>query len=407
MKILMVSEFFPPVMGGLERHVAELSKALAGKGHKVKVLTLGWKGQQPYEKRDGLEIFRIPGIFQRFGFLYGNKNRRFHPPIPDPILVKKISRFIEGFRPDAIHCHGWIIYSVLQTKKIFNVPLTVTLHDYGLICPMRTLLRGNTICQKPFTTNCVSCAKESLGIYKSRATYWAIKINRRKLKSVDKFIAVSSFVKDAYQKHLGIDDNKICVIPNFHSSVVKEERSTADIELPVNFILLVGTFSFSKGVDVLVNAYKKIKKDVKLVLIGLKQQNFNIQPNENIVILENQPHHVVMEAWRRCRFGVIPSIWPEPCPTVALEAMACGKAVIASDIGGLKDIVINKKTGILVKPGDEDELTRAMVALINNNTLANQMGEKGFQQLQDNFIIESVLEKIELAYSKVLETKIS
>ncbi len=404
MKILMVSEFFPPVMGGLERHVAELSRALAEKGHKVKVLTIGWKGLQPYEKQDSLEIFRISGIFQRFGFLYGNKNRRFHPPMPDLVLAKKISSFVKDFWPDIIHCHGWIVYSVLQSKKFFNVPLVVTFHDYGLICPKRTMLRGTSICRVPFTTECISCARDGLGSYKSKPTFWGIRANRSKIKLVDRFIAVSSFVKDVHQKYLDLGESKICVIPNFHSPVVNEELATAGIELPRDFILFVGTFSFSKGVDVLLKAYKKLKTDVKLVLIGFKYHNFNFQPNENIIILENQPHHIVMKAWRKCRFGVVPSVWPEPCPTVALEAMACGKAVVASDIGGLKDIVVHNETGILVPPGDAEALALAMGRLIDEPKLAGEMGEKGRKRLWEYFSLALVVEQIEDLYNSLKES---
>jgi glycosyltransferase involved in cell wall biosynthesis len=400
MKILMISEFFPPIMGGLERHVDELSRALAGKGHKVKVLTLGWKGLNKHEKQDGFEIQRISGIFQPFGFIYGDQNRRFHPPMPDPILMRKIIRVIKEFRPDIIHCHGWIVYSALQSKKFFNIPLVVTLHDYGLICPTRTMLKDGAICWQPFTSDCITCAKDSLGFYKSKAAYWAMRANRRKLKMVDKFIAVSSFVKEIYQRHLKLDESTITVIPNFYSPTLRSEQLVTNINLPEDFILFVGTFSFSKGVNVLIEAYKRIKTNAKMVLIGFKHQDFYIEPSENIIILENQPHHVVMEAWRRCRFGVVPSVWPEPCPTVALEAMACGKAVVASDIGGLKDIVVHGKTGLLVPPGDAEAVARALDRLVDEPELAEEMGEKGRERLEEYFSLALVVEKIEDLYRK-------
>lgn len=139
MKVLMVPELFPPVMGGVAQHAMGLSRALVERGHKVSVLTLGWKGLKPYEKVNDVEIFRIPGLFQKLGFIYSDKNYRFHPPVSDPVLVKKFSDFIRIFKPDVIHCHGWMLYSMLKIKKQFNIPLIFTLHDYGLVCPTRTV----------------------------------------------------------------------------------------------------------------------------------------------------------------------------------------------------------------------------------------------------------------------------
>lgn len=401
MRVLMISEFFPPVMGGLERHVAELSRALAEKGHTVKVLTLGWKGLAPCEEKNGLEVCRSSGFFQNLGFLYGNKDRRFHPPVPDYILAKRIFGFIKDFEPDIIHCHGWIVYSVYALKKYLHVPLVVTLHDYGLICPARTLLRGASICDQPFASDCPSCARASLGAYKSRLAYWGIKANKNKAKMVDKFIAVSSFVKEAHLKYLDLDEGKISVIPNFYSQAENETLLEAGFQLPDEFILFVGTFSSAKGVDVLVEAYKKLKTDVKLVLIGLKHNNFNVQQDERIIILENQPHHVVMEAWRRCRFGVVPSVWPEPFGMVATEAMACGKAVVASDIGGLKDIVVRGETGLLAPPGDAEALAEAMQYLLGQPAQAEKMGKKGERRVAQCFNIKRTLQELENVYFEI------
>lgn len=239
------------------------------------------------------------------------------------------------------------------------------------------MLKNDIICKKPFTPECVSCGQNTLGFYKSKATYWAINSNINKLNLVDKFIAVSNFVKEEYQKHLRVNNEKICVLPNFYSPGTDREQSSVKIDLPDDFILFVGTFSLAKGVDILIEAYRRIKTDVKLVLIGIKHSGFNYQADDRIIVLENQPHHIVMEAWRRCRFGVVPSVWPEPCPTVALEAMACGKALVASNIGSLKDIIIDGWAGFLVPPGNASTLAEAMKKLISNPNLAKEWGKRG------------------------------
>lgn len=404
MNVLMVPEFFPPVMGGVAQHAASLSKALADEGHNVSVLTLGWKGLKEYERMKNFEVFRISGLFQKTGLLYGNANYRFHPPVPDPLLVKKIAKYIRKLRPDVIHCHGWIVYSLLKIRKRFNIPLILTLHDYGLICPTRTVYRNGASCSAVHLPTCLSCSQAKVGMFKAGAMCWALLKNKSELKLVDQYIAVSNWVKDAHEKLINIPEEKIKVIHNFFGLEEQSEKPEK-ASLPDDFILFVGAMKYEKGIDALLKAYRKLNTQVKLLLIGMKRPGYSFQKEDGVILLENQPRHVVMEAWQRCRFGVVPSVWPEPCPTVALEAMACGKAVVASDVGGLRDIVLNGETGILVPPGDVHSLAEAMKTLLANAQLAWGMGKKGQERLKGKFTIEQIVGNIEKVYETIAGSK--
>lgn len=398
MKILMISELFLPIVGGLERHVAALSESLLERGHEVRVLTLGWNGLKSFEDFNGLEVTRISGLFQHFPILYGNRNRRFHPPISDPFIVRKISEVIRNFKPEIIHCHGWILFSLVEANKYHKIPLIVTLHDYGLICPTRTMLVSEkALCNEPFGPKCISCGKKNFGLLKSIAAYKTLNIFRKKLSSVNKFVAVSKFVKEVHEEYMRF--NNIHVISNFYKPEIQSLQSLT-ISFPKQFILFVGALTYSKGVYALIDAYQKITTDIKLVLIGLNHSNMGFKNSDKIIVLENQPHNVVMEAWRRCCFGVVPSIWPDPCPTVIFEGMACHKAIIGSDIGGIKDIVINGETGLLVPPGDTGALKDAIRYLIKNTDIRNEMGYKGFKRFKEYFSIEKITSKIEVLYEK-------
>lgn len=397
MNVLMVPEFYPPVMGGVAQHAASLSKALADKGHKVSILTLGWKGMKEYERMNNFEVFRISGLFQKTGLLYGNNKYRFHPPMHDPILVKKIEEYIREIRPDVIHCHGWILYSLLKIRKRFDIPLIFTLHDYGLICPTRTIYRDGNICTAANSQTCISCSQTKVGILKARAMCWALSNNKNALKLVDKYIAVSNSVKDAHEKFLNIPEKKIEVIYNFFG-LDEQSKKPSNANLPTDFILFVGAMKHEKGIDTLIKAFRKLNTQVKLLIIGMKRPGYDFKNEDDVILLENQPRHVVMEAWQRCRFGVVPSVWADPCPTVALEAMSCGKAVVASDIGGLSDIVVNDKTGILVAPGDSEALFKAMNKLILNPQMAEKMGREGKRRLSALFAIEEVVKEVESLY---------
>lgn len=108
-----------------------------------------------------------------------------------------------------------------------------------------------------------------------------------------------------------------------------------------------------------------------------------------------------MEAWRRCMIGVVPSVWPDPCPTVAMEAMAMGKPVVASRIGGLTDIVADGDTGMLVPPGDVDALSGALARLTEDASLRTRWGEAGRRRF-DLFRAGDVVPRIEQVYAGLL-----
>jgi len=238
-------------------------------------------------------------------------------------------------------------------------------------------------------------------LVKSFFAYYAVKLNVKKLKLVDKFIAVSSFVKEIYTKYLSLSDEDIIVIPNFYEA--KKEKSELKYigVLPEDFILFVGALAPFKGIDVLIDAYRRINTETKLVLIGHTHPNYSYNDSENIQIIKNAQHEILMKIYPRCKFVVIPSICPDACPTVALEAMNCKKAIVASDIGGLRDIVVDGKTGMLFPSNNSNKLANAMKYLINNPKECIRMGERGYKRLVNSFSVENASKKIEKIYQNV------
>jgi glycosyltransferase involved in cell wall biosynthesis len=401
MKILMLSDFYPPVIGGMERHVQLLSEGLTKRGHKVTVCTVGHKHLPVFRVENGVKVFRFRGFFQRIPFLFKDLERKYHPPIRDWMITKKIGKLIETEKPDIIHAHGWITYSVLPLKKKLTIPLVVTLHDYGFVCPKRILMNGNEICEEPFKYNCIECGKESYGVIKSFFSFYGVYSNKSKLKLVDKFIAVSSFVKEVYSRHLALSNKKIAVIPNFYDVEKRNPVLVENKTLPEDFILFVGVLAPSKGVDVLIEAYNTLNIETKLVLLGKHHPNFPYEGNKNIMIIEDVPHEIVMEAYSKCRFVVIPSKCADSGPIVAVEAMSCKKAIIASNIGGLRDIIVNGKTGMLVPFNDSKKLTQAIRFLLKSPSTANEMGKNGFKRFMRNYTSDIVVPKIEKIYANL------
>ena len=402
MKIAMLSDFYPPIIGGMERHVQSLSQELAKRGHEVAVCTIGHPDLPKYEDKEGIKVYRLQGFFQKIPFLFKDLAKRYQPPTQDRLIARQLRRIFGEEKPDVIHAHGWILYSALPLKRDFNIPLLATLHDYGFLCPKRSLLSNkNALCDGPFTRKCISCGREQYGFIKSLATYYGVKTNKDKLRSADKFIAVSSFMKQVYAKHLGLSDDDIATIPNFYAPDVNEQQEEA-IELPQDFVLFVGVLAPFKGVNLLIEACQKLNGQTKLILIGGTHPGYHYESAENILIIENAPHDVVMQAMSRCRFAAFPSIWPDPCPTVALEAMSQKKAVIASDTGGLRDIVADQQTGILVPANDRDKLAEAISYLLQSPEMASEMGNRGYDRLAKNYMLDAVMTKTIALYESLI-----
>jgi glycosyltransferase involved in cell wall biosynthesis len=109
-----------------------------------------------------------------------------------------------------------------------------------------------------------------------------------------------------------------------------------------------------------------------------------------------------MEAFAHCLFSVVPSLWAEPFGQVAVEAMAASKPVIASAHGGLTDIVIHQKTGILVQPGDTLMLRHAMIKLLDDADFRRQLGSEGYSRAKQHFTCSQVTNQIEMICRDVL-----
>jgi glycosyltransferase involved in cell wall biosynthesis len=118
--------------------------------------------------------------------------------------------------------------------------------------------------------------------------------------------------------------------------------------------------------------------------------------------LGSVPHDVVMAAWNRAALGFVPSLFPDPCPTVAMEAMAAGVPLIASRIGGLPEIVSAGDTGLLVEAGNAAQLRTAMLSFFSDPGLGKRMGITARQRV--NVFTQSVVsDQIEAIYARAVD----
>ena len=409
MRILMLAQFYAPIIGGEEQHVRTLSIELAARGHEVAVATLWHAGVPEFEIDEGVRVYRIRGAMQRAPGLFSESGRQHVPPFPDPGLTWELRRVMARERPDVVHGHNWLIRSFLPLKTRGGPRLVLSLHDYSIWCAKKVLLYHGAPCSGPALKKCFECAIDHFGPVKGGPTVignWATAQVQRHL--VDLYLPVSQAVAEL--NHLVDDGLPYEVMPNFlPDDVVKEPPTGIDEYLRLlpqeEFLMFAGDLIRFKGIYVLLQAYAGLRGDriPPLVMIGRITSDTPTDVGDNVRILDRWPHEALMEAWRRCGVGVLPSIGPETFGIVLLEAMAYGRPVIASRIGGMTDVIADGETGFLVTPGDVDGLRQALQRLIDDPALKQRMGQAARQRLTNLFSASSVIPRFERMYRRVID----
>ncbi len=258
----MLSNFYPPFIGGEEVNVRSVSIALAARGHAVSVCTLRATGLPSFEVDEGVRIHRVYSTIHRLRPLLIDKDRPHLPPIADPEVVRALRRVITEERPQVVHAHNWMVHSFLPLKRWSGAKLVMGLHDYGLECANTLLMRGEELCSGPAVVKCLWCASAFYGPAKGipiALANFATSNWERQL--VDLFIPVSEAV--ASGNGLLTRNLPYHAIPNFVSIETEDQgSSTAErvAALPDGpFLLYVGAFAPHKGVDVLLRAYGYVR----------------------------------------------------------------------------------------------------------------------------------------------------
>lgn len=405
MRILMISYGYPPVIGGVEQHVRNLSANLVARGHQVSVATLWHEGTDDFEVDQGVRVYRLRGTIHRISrLIFRVPGRVYVPPSPDPELVRQIEKIIDEEQPDIVHAHNWLVHSFLPLKTRKKLKLVQTLHSFGLVCIRWNLLYHNeVVCDGPSFFKCLECAQDRYG-FKTLPILLARQATlQRERRLVDKFLPVSPAVAEGNQLTDGPWPYE--VVPNFvPDDVATKGNASADYLdlLPDGeFLLFVGSLTTIKGIQVLLEAYQGLKAPPPLVMIGSKWRDTPTEFPPNVIVFNDWPHDAVMAAWERCTIGLIPSICIDSSPTVTVEAMAMGRPVIGSRIGGITEQIVDGKTGLLVTPGDPEELKQALERLLAAPEIRGQMGEAAKEKVQD-FFASSVVARIEEIYQEVL-----
>jgi glycosyltransferase involved in cell wall biosynthesis len=279
---------------------------------------------------------------------------------------RQFEKLIKDFKPDIVHCHNiyhQISPSILPVAKKYKIPVVMHLHDYKLICPNYQMFAHGKMCEDCAAPNyyrCLlrKCFQDSYikSFVVTLEMYLHHKILKIYEKNIDLYIAPSKFMKDMCVKH-GVPENKIKVMYNFVDNFSQDY-----VEPAGDYVLYLGRLSPEKGIPVLIRAMAQVK-DLSLYIAGEGNEKENCEKEisqlgleENIKLLGHLSGEKLQQTIAEAKAIVIPSVWFENMPFSMLEALALGKVVIASRIGGMPEIITEGQNGFLFSAGDSDEL---------------------------------------------------
>ncbi len=399
MNILFVNKFFH-LNGGSERVFFQEREFLKEQGNTVIDFSMtddrNFKSIYSDYFVPNIDYQNVKGIKKKIsqGILF----------VHSSVAVKNIERLIAREKPQIAHLHN--IYhqltpSLIPVLKKHGVKVVLTLHDYKLICPGYLALKDNVICTecengnflKPFLLNCQN--SRSQGLLLSIEAFWHKW--RKSYEGVDLFISPSWFLADLVSRRVSSD--KLTVLKN-GIDISEYTPNYSDS----GYGLYLGRLSREKGIETLLDAQSRNgKKLFPLKIVGTGPIEKVLQKKyPDAEFSGYQTGETVRSLISNAAYVVVPSEWYENCSMVVLEAMAMGKPVIGSRIGGIPEQVEDGKTGFLFKMGDVRELAEKMEVLSGNAGMRVEMGKASRQKIENEYALDAHFKNLMKLYENVL-----
>ena len=392
MKIALVCPASLPAtqFGGIVFLAVDLAQEISEMGHNVTIYTTDLdfsNGSNKFNKK-------LPRIEKFEKFLINRTHVWFSLKLF--FVNTSMSKEIENDKPDIIHTIGLRSFQSIiawRVSKKLNIPLVVS--DQG----------GLTT--HPFLAESGFFLKT---LYKIQDFF---------IKKIINDASVIS-VANEYEQKIFSSLNKKSRIEIIRNGVnlkklVSKHNFKEKYQINSNFILFVGRFSKSKGIETLINAFSIVKNELKdsnihLVIMGvdfgyqaeMEKLIKKLNLSEEIKVIKNPPRDDVISAYGESEFLVLPSQW-ELSPLVPLESFAFKKPVISTNSHGIPYTVQNNKNGILVEPENSFELSNAIVKLLNDSELREKLGQSGYNFVNEECNCVSMAKNSLKLYEDILE----
>lgn len=398
MNILLINKFFF-LNGGSERVFFQERDFLQKEGFRIIDFSMAdaRNFSSPYAD------FFVPKIdFHSQGTLW-KKLAQVSRFIHSQEAVKNIEKIVQRERPVIAHLHN--IYhhltpSIIPVLRKNRVKIVLTLHDGKLICPSYLMLNGGKTCTacegrrfwKPLVLRC----QESLlqGCLLSFEAYWH-RI-RRSYQAVDLFISPSSFLAGLVSRRIPAE--RIRVLHNG----IDYEGTQAHCQ-DRGYGLYLGRLSKEKGIVTLLEAHQRISGVVPLKIVGTGPLEQELRTKYiNVEFLGYKSGEELNEVLSRSSFMVVPSECNENCSMAVLEAMARGKPVIGSRIGGIPEQIEEGKTGLLFEAGNLNELAEKMIILAKDHSMRSDFGKRAREKQVSEYSLKKHCEGLLDIYRELL-----
>jgi glycosyltransferase involved in cell wall biosynthesis len=302
---------------------------------------------------------------------------------------QRISEICAEWKPDVAHVHNFwmeVSPSVHAACRDAGVATVQTLHNYRLICANALLLRNGNVC-----TDCVGHGTWK-GIARRcyQGSFLASALVTRMIASnrlrgtwhnhVDAFIALSHHERSLFSASGCVPGDAVHVKPNFLDDPGKSANPPSSSTTAV----FIGRLSTEKGGTWLIDAWKQSlgRHGARLLIVGdgpdgpaLRRLAAEGGSDTRIEFAGFCEPATVLEHLRHARFCIVPSIFYEPFSRVALEAFACGRPVIASDVGGLAELVEHERTGLKIPLSDTNAFRGGIERMATDDRLVDAMGQ--------------------------------
>lgn len=385
-KVLIVSNFYPPrAVGGAELVAHRQALALAARGHQIAVFagrppkSNQTGGELSFEVVDGVPVYclSLRSLEPERSFHWEASGRRFRA-------------VLNAFEPDVVHFHNLVglgLNLALEAKR-YGTATVCTVHDHWGYCSKNTLLRDEGYVCQDFE-ECHFCVANVVDDNeKALPTRLRRDYVMTCLSQVDRLVFPSGYLADAYRR-AGFDMRNTLVQSNGVEVERFVERASRSPR-PLGFVF-VGYLGAHKGLDLLLKAAEHLRSQRRLDgrwrlaiagggQLGARVRKFAEQETyrEYVQFLGKLDVDEIPSLLAESDVVVLPSAWPENEPVVMLEAIAAGRAQLASRIGGHAELVRDGESGFLFDSGNVDDLIDKMIAYIDAPVLAERHGAFNF-----------------------------
>lgn len=397
MKIAFVIEYFPPfAAGGSEWSTYYLAKELSKLGQQIVVVTPNY-GAKKEEKISSIKILRYP-IYLKLK----NANKLpGHFTLTNPIWIiwtaLNLFLILKKEKPDIIHIHGkYSLPSIFLANLFLKKPLVATVRDYMPICNYGICLMSSD----------KACNFKDY-FFKDLKMYMNIYMTRKDVLSFFKnllFAIWGRISKNVLKFSLNHMNYVTCLSRKQRNILLKNGVKTPLSYIYTNYIfdkldkiigsrniLFVGRLTYGKGIGLFLSAIPRVKtkfKGATFTIIGDGPLARDVLRATNtdkcIKYIPHVNHSKLKKTFRESLLLVVPSIWPDPLPRVAMEAISTGTPVVATNAGGLPEIVKNNMYGYISKKNPTDLANKILLAIKNEQTLRGRI-TADFDKLKENY----------------------